>query len=677
MFQKRLTRLCIFLALLMSKAALGQTLINYARKGAKVSFEIDWRVDNYGVIQWQRSIDNGETWTNINNETHPVFEFTANADGQYRAKIIGQEECEPSYITRKIKTVDFDVVLDSVSENTAKFEITNIDFQDANIVEYGFSYNLSELHPRSYKDMFKSKVGKSFPAEDTVYQICENLLPNTTYSIRLYFITEDGSIIYGPGRIAETLPGIKWTNEGWQINQTSISARFEVAGLGITADDPNLIFKFGDAPENLSVVEVTDLGDYKYASVIVENLSPNTVYYAQAEATVNGKLQLISKEIKTLPDYSGITIDPEPGAVKHTIRWDNTKTLHQISPEGLQAEYPRIIRVSPDTLLCSYHGGTEGDYWVNIYLQKSFDNGKTWTTPTVLMDKEKSIMGDRYWRFANPEMIRLKNGWILMPFIGNGKPETNDNCHVMVMTSKDNGETWSDPQIIGRGRTWEPQIIQLQNGELEMLVASEATWYGTGGDLYQEIMYSRSTDNGETWSKFKRACYSPNRRDGMPVALNLQGNKGILFSIEIVNDNGFGSPSLVHRSLTGEWDETPWDGVSGDKRWYVNVDGHGGAPYMIQLPTGEIVLSAHVNGRNGIWQTSYPRITVGDSDGKNFTTPVTPITGLPSNEGAYYNSLFLKDDETVWLVITHSLYDGSKRVKGEIQYLEGKIIVKN
>jgi hypothetical protein len=94
----------------------------------------------------------------------------------------------------------------------------------------------------------------------------------------------------------------------------------------------------------------------------------------------------------------------------------------------------------------------------------------------------------------------------------------------------------------------------------------------------------------------------------------------------------------------------------------------------VQLPTGEIVVSAHSNGRS-VWQTSYPRIIIADSNGKIFTTPTIPISNLPALQGLYYNSLFLKDDTTIWLVMTNALFaaDGTTRLKGEIKYIEGKI----
>jgi hypothetical protein len=450
-----------------------------------------------------------------------------------------------------------------------------------------------------------------------------------------------------------------------------MALRFELAGYNALTD-PEMSLMFGPAADSLSAQTINKLGSFKYSSNTIASLKPNKTYLAQVSVKFGDSTHVFTKEVKTLSDYSSFIVDNTSTGVKHKIVWDTTR--HQISPVGLKTEYPRVIRLNADTLLCAYHGGAN-DYWVNIYLQKSYDNGATWTAPTIILDKENSTFGKNYWRFTNPEMIKLKNGWILMSVTGNGNPETNDNCHVMVMISKDGGDTWGDPIIVGRGRTWEPMVVQLPNGELELFVSSEAQWWGTATNVQQEILFSRSTDNGETWTTLKRASYSPDRRDGMPVALVMKGNKGVLFSIEIVNDNGWGSPTFVKRGLNDEWDATPWNNVNTTKRWDIPMNTFGGAPYTVQLPTGEIVVTAHANGRS-VWQTSYPRVVIADNNGRSFTSPTIPITNLPALQGLYYNSLFLKDDTTIWLVMTNSLFaaDGTTRLKGEIKYIEGKIV---
>jgi len=665
----------LFIFLLYSITSSSQSTTSYGKNGAKVNLEINWTANNYGTIQWQMSTDQGVTWTDVAGATSPSYAFTLSGDALYRARVDAQEACDPFFLVREIKAVNFAVDLSTLSSTSIEFDLSNVDLKDAEIVEYGFCYNLSVLNTRNYTEMQRVSIKEPMPLGNAFSMVCNGLTPNTSYTIRSYFKTADGSLLFGPGKIATTLPGLLWSSENWQITKTVIAARFEINGYTTTMGNPNLKFRFGPDANNLTERAWTNTGNYKCVSNLISGLTPNTTYLAQVEAVIDGETQTITKQIKTLPDYSSVPVSQTVPPISHTIKWDATKTLHQISPAGLQTEYPRMLRVNNDTLICCYHGGSGNDYWVNIYIQKSFDNGQTWTAPIKLMDKENSTLGRNYWRFTNPELVKLRNGWIILSFTANGNPETNENCHVMVVTSKDNGETWGDPVIVGRGRTWEPMIVQLPNDELELFVSSEAQWWQSSNLGYQEILYARSTDNGQTWTAFKRASYSPERRDGMPCAIVMQGNRGILFSIEIVNDGGWGSPSLVRRALKDEWPTTPWNNADTNTRWHVNLNAHGGAPYILQLPTGEILVMAHVNGR-AVWQTSYPRLAIGDVNGKNFTNIMTPLPNLPSSQGAYYNSLFLKDNDTVWLMVTHSLYNGTTRMKGEIKYLEGKIVAK-
>jgi len=643
----------------------------YVRSGATVTLQIDWNADNYGTIQWQKSIDKGSSWTNISGATTPSYDCSPSEITLYRAKITSQAQCEPTYITKAMKIITFTSAITKLNSNSVEFSLTNVDFRGAKVIEWGFCYNISKLNTRVIHDVYKHKQTGSMPAEKDFKMVCDGLQPATAYYIRNYFKLEDGTVIYGPQKSATTASGIKWSAENWTLTKNTAVVRFDLVGYS-GATTPEMTLKVGTSMGILNTVSVNSLGGFKYSSALLNSLTPNTSYVAQVEVKLNDSVHVFNKTFKTLSDYSSFTVDNTSSGIKHRIMWNTT--LKQISPVGLKTEYPRVLRVNTNTLLCAYHGGAN-DFWVNIYLQKSYDNGVSWTKPTILLDKESSTFGQAYWRFTNPEMIKLKNGWIVMSVTANGNPETNNNCHVMVMVSKDGGETWGDPTIMGRGRTWEPMIVQLPNGELELYVSSEAQWWGLSGTVNQEILYARSTDNGETWTELKRASYSPDRRDGMPVGIVMKGNKGVLFSIEIVNDNGWGSPTFVKRALNEEWDATPWNNVNTAKRWDVPMNAYGGAPYTVQLPTGEIIITAHADGRS-VWQTSYPRIVIADSNGKIFSTPTIPITNLPALQGLYYNSLFLKDANTIWLVMTNALYaaDGTTRLKGEIKYIEGKIV---
>lgn len=670
--------------LLMLMALSGMTLTaasqnvhtTYVRKNTDVELRLAWKTANYGTVKWQKSVDGGTTWNDVAGETdHGLTVKKVTSDVAYRVIVNGDEACKPFTETYLLRPIEVKVDELAVGSDRLTYEVSIPGLPVDQITEYGFCYNLSSLQ-RSYDVSCRKVVGSSLQGDGPFEMTCTGLLPNRMYRVRPYFKTRGGSFIYGPSKIDETTVGAEWDTEDWQVTKNSVTARFKIKG---SIARPDIKFEFG-TPGAMKTVS-TSVGTDNVYTATVEGLKPGTSYTARLTADIDGEEQVLEKTVRTWTDYSTYAVDSSVKPVSHKIVWNNPSTRVRLSPENIQAEYPRFLRVSSDTILLAYHGG-EGqgdniDHWKNIYLQRSTDNGKTWSSPVKLLDSSIDIEGLRFWRFCNPELVKLKNGWILMPFIANANPETNANCQVMVMTSRDGGCTWSDPVTVGRGRTWEPQIVQLPGGELELLVSSEAQWWQNGIATNQQILCSRSTDNGQTWTAFTRASYNPGKRDGMPCAVLLDGNKGLAFSEESINNKY--SPYIVHRDLDGEWDTSDWDGMADDSRWYVDKLGFfGGAPYMIKLPGGEVVLSAHGNQYGAVWQTGRPRVVIGDNTAHNFESRTIPIgaSDLPWGEGAYYNSLFLKDDNTIWLGITHSKYDGNTCKSNCLEYLEGKVVEK-
>lgn len=643
----------------------------YARNNMNMNLALDWRTDNYGSVQWQQSSD-GSTWTNIAGATGHSYLFKPTADTWIRCVVNGDEACSPIIKTFHVITSSFTVDLSEVTATTATFDISNLTIPKNEIVEWGFCHNYNGLS-RNYDNMYREAMGTTLPDGDPFSLTCTGLEPNSKNSVRVYFKTRGGSIVYGPGKLVTTNAGLMWSSEDWSITKTTVTARFKVAG---SATVSNLKFTFGPKGSEREYT-ATSLGDNLY-QVAIHRLKPATDYQATVTADVDGDEQTITKTVRTWTDYSTYPVTSEVRGVSHRIVWDrNNRT--QLSPDNIQAEYARLVRVSGDTILLTYHGGdgTDGssvDHWHDIYLQRSTDNGATWSTPVKLMDHSKkySNQSNGWYRFSDPTFTRLANGWILMQFIGNANPETNANCQVLISISRDGGVTWGDPITVGRGRTWEPQIVQLPGGELELLVSSEAYWWDNQrNNLYQEILCSRSTDNGLTWTAFRRASYNPGKRDGMPVPVLLQGNKGILFSIESINSDQ--NPSIIYRPLDGEWDDSDWDGVHDSTRWLASVIQGACAPYAIQLPTGEVVVMGHMNQSGSVWQTNREAVCIGDDTGHNFKYRTLPFSTLPAGNGAYYGSLFLMDNDTIWLAYTHSIYDGTTNKKNTIEFIKGTI----
>ncbi len=671
-----MNRINFFLAcMILSLPAYAERTVSYARANQNVTLSLDWKADNYGDIAWQYSNDDGRTWQDVDGATARTLTVKAGTQkAVYRAVIKGDPACPPILCEREIRPVTLKNDVTSISGTGAEMEISGLDLQGADVVEYGYTATMNGLG-RTYSILPRTKTGETLPTEDTFVITCKDLRPSTQYSIRPYFKTADGSIIFGAGKMVTTLDALQFDTEDWLIEKDALRIPFSIPGFN--GGDPKLEFLFGPDENSLEKIDIEKLGNNSYRSALITGLTPATSYLAVVRGEIGGEDTEIRKTVKTWSDYSKLEVDRTVKPVSHIVEWDSEKKLTCLTPETLQVEYPRMCRVDDNKILLTYHGGTF-DHWQNSYLRKSYDNGKTWTDPVEIFSASGNFLGSGFYRICNPEMTKLNNGWIILTVVANANPETNTNCKVLATISKDGGETWGDPLVVGRGRTWEPQVVQLPGGELELLVSSEAYWWDNQrNNLFQEILSTRSTDNGETWTTYKRASYKPAARDGMPVAVVMQGNKGVLFIEESINGNV--PPTLVHRALDEEWDTSDWNSVDNDRRWRTNLNNGAGAPYMIQLPTGEFLIMAHTNQTGQVWQTNRPQVIMADNTGHGFKYSRLPLSGsnpLANGTGAYYNSFFLYDNDTVWLLITKAEYDGQVRKSSDVMMLEGKIVEK-
>jgi hypothetical protein len=348
-----------------------------------------------------------------------------------------------------------------------------------------------------------------------------------------------------------------------------------------------------------------------------------------------------------------------------TISWSNT--ARKLSHDVYYAEYGRLKKLGGDTMFLLYHYGSAGNEWDNIALRKSFDGGTNWTPVETLMADDNP----NYWGFANPEMIVLQNGWLMFAYTGRGRPDDNLHDNIQIRLSKDRGKTWAAPIIAATGRSWEPAMIQLPDGEIQLFYSSEAAWW-PGNNPQQEILMVKSDNNGNSWSQPKRVAYTPGMRDGMATPLILKDNKGIVFPIESVNNSK--SPWIVWTSMSARWNYKAHGTAENGRRWLATAQNiWGGAPYIIQLPSGETILSVQDAGGRTIgsdWKKNTMLVLVGNASATNFTNITYPWPGLPVNEGAYYSSLILKNDSTLVMLTTRNFADNHS----EIYWKEGKIV---
>jgi hypothetical protein len=331
------------------------------------------------------------------------------------------------------------------------------------------------------------------------------------------------------------------------------------------------------------------------------------------------------------------------------VEWDRSSE-HVVSAAGdLGAAYPRAKQLSNGEILLAYHYGAGlGDYGASIALRKSRDGGVTWyQTQEVEHARERG-----FWGFSNPDFVELGGGRLLLVCAARGKPDRHSedefisegrHSGLRIRFSDDYGNTWGPPRMIaaGIGRVWEPSIVRLPSGELEIFYANESP------DLEVEnssqcIECIRSENGGQTWSHGTVISEDANCRNGMPAALALD-NGHVVCSQEVV-----GLPT------------SPWiaDTLQGRTHAYHLAQDQydfGAAPFLARGPDSCTLLTFHSQLLQApnfkhlpmAWMFSQVYVQRGDAAAGNFGPASCPWPLAESRTGAFFPSLLVLNDRTL------------------------------
>jgi hypothetical protein len=340
---------------------------------------------------------------------------------------------------------------------------------------------------------------------------------------------------------------------------------------------------------------------------------------------------------------------PDASAVPW-VEWDRA-TEHVVSAAGdAGAAYPRAKQLSNGEILLAYHCGAGlGDYGAAITLRKSRDGGATWyQTQQIEHARERG-----FWGFSNPDFVELGNGRLLLVCAARGKPDrrsedefTSEGRHsgLRIRFSADYGNTWGPPRMIaaGIGRVWEPSIVRLSGGELEIFYANESP------DLQAEnssqcIECIRSRDMGQTWSHGTVVSEDANCRNGMPAALAL-ANGHVVCSQEVV---GRATSPWIADTLQGRTDG-----------FHLAQDQYdfGAAPFLARAPDGSTLLAYHSQELQApnfkhlpmAWMFSQIYVQRGDAEAGNFGPASCPWPPAANRlTGAFFPSLLVLNDRTL------------------------------
>lgn len=356
------------------------------------------------------------------------------------------------------------------------------------------------------------------------------------------------------------------------------------------------------------------------------------------------------------------------------IQWDRA-TDKVVSHTDKAAAYPRAKRLSNGEILLGYHhGGGLGDYGTWVTLRKSRDNGASWYSTRDVEGPE----GEDFWGFSNVDFVELGKGRVLLVTAGRGKalpgqPQFQSECErseLRLRFSDDYGDTWGSPIALshGRGRLWEPTVVRLPDGELEIYYANESLDLQVNGRLDQRIEVIRSRDDGLTWSAPVEVSQHRGSRNGMPAAIVLKNGR-VAVAQEMVRETY--SPWI-----TQNLDGRPVGEYIAQRRY-----SFGAAPFLLNGPSNTTLLAFHSGFQKPPapanaslpWMFTYVWVQLGNAEAGDFGPASRPWPDIGPRSGTFFPSLLLKDEHTVVALASFITQADDDSSRTEVRWIEGKL----
>ena len=358
------------------------------------------------------------------------------------------------------------------------------------------------------------------------------------------------------------------------------------------------------------------------------------------------------------------------------VEWDRTPDHVVSAPNDAGAAYPRALQLSNGEILLAYHqGGGVGDYGAAITLRKSRDGGATWyQTQEVDGPRERG-----YWGFSNPDVIELGHGRLMLVSAARGKadprsqdPFTSEGRHRgRRLRFCDNFAPTGGPpgmMVAGRGRVWEPSIVSLPDGELEMFYANESPTLEVEGSS-QCIESIRSEDHGQTWGTPRVVSEDAGCRNGMPAALTLS-NGHVVCGQEVVG------------LATSPWIADTVHGKTRNYRLAQDQYDFGAAPFLAAGPDGSTLLAFHSQLLQPLgfkrlpmaWMFSQIYVERGDATAGNFGPASCPWQpSADPRTGAFFPSLMVLNDGSLVALASFITVHQNRAVSTVVRWVKGRM----
>lgn len=319
--------------------------------------------------------------------------------------------------------------------------------------------------------------------------------------------------------------------------------------------------------------------------------------------------------------------------------------------------YPRFTKTAAGDYLMFYHYGNSSTWAGNECEMLRSPDLISWNNYKKIMSATPftDCAGQSNKRvYAGPHPLLLPNGDILVVAstraVSNYRDRVADNG-LAIIRSTDNGYSWSAEELVLVGTNWEPMPVLLPSGRIQIYYTDSKKMSGYSVDVSSGTSYIYSDDNGKTWlpedrSEHLRAFAQVRLTEGntniltdqMPGVVALNGSNRLAAAME--SYIGGKSDYTVYVSLAysdenGDWGEPDGDGVLPKDRISKFIEGC--APYMVQFPSGETVMSYNTN------TGSIFKMMIGDENGRNFSRD-TKVFDQTANTGkGFWGSLYCID----------------------------------
>lgn len=137
----------------------------------------------------------------------------------------------------------------------------------------------------------------------------------------------------------------------------------------------------------------------------------------------------------------------------------------------------------------------------NIFVAHSTDNGATWSAPAVLIPAVTKYSGNHY----HPQVATDGAGVWIAVWETTGRVSSTylgSDGEIVFSRSVDNGATWSDPETINDDADVDPRGDEYPQVATDKAGNWVVVWSGGEWATETDVLTAYSTDNGLTWSDF-------------------------------------------------------------------------------------------------------------------------------------------------------------------------------